>query len=250
MQNIPNLEDIATKNVIFYESNYEDKLLDFCEENNIDRLPGYEGSYKYIREDESFQKKDIQESEKVRATRRALNTEIMEKFSDEEFLFVYRQGELIGIAHYCDYNSSEVYEYLYHTIFEVETDIRKLLREEGLNSSDMVKFIEEHPHFEKSDNRHNSENIKSYKPFQNANLIELVNFLHSRNEFDLTLDQHSLNELRKRVMHEKQFIEHRNHNEDTMDYDLESFKDFRKMIGELNKSSRKIRNYIELKTMK
>lgn len=249
MKNMPNIEQIATKDILYYEESKEEKLLNFCDDHNIDRLPSYNGKYKYIKRGDKFQKREIKEKETLKASKGSLDSQVMEKFSEEEFIFVYRNNELIGIAHFCDYNSGVIYEHLYQRIYELETDIRELLRKENLDSSDMVEFIEQHPIFEKSSKRHDPENIKSYRPFQNSNLSELVNFLHDRSEFSLKIDQSNLTDLRNKVMHEKQFVEHNDHQEDSMDYDPETFKDFRRMVRVLSESESKVRNHIKLKEM-
>lgn len=249
MKNMPNIVQIATKDILYYEESKEEKLLNFCDDHNIDRLPSYNGKYKYIKREDKFQKKEIKEKETLKASKGSLDSQVMEKFSEEEFIFVYRNNELMGIAYFCDYNSGVIYEHLYQRIYELETDIRELLRKENLDSSDMVEFIEQHPIFEKSSKRHDPENIKSHRPFQNSNLSELVNFLHDRSEFSLKIDQSNLTDLRNKVMHEKQFVEHNDHQEDSMDYDPETFKDFRRMVRVLSESESKVRNHIKLKEM-
>jgi len=159
-------------------------------------------------------------------------------------LFLISNDKLKGIVHYSDYNRESVYIYLYSQILNFEKSLRGLLVKNGLRNKDMIKYFKEKiqngPAKDKKTYREkvkeiNNNSLKSFSEFQLFYLLDLI-FLLGHHRI-ATIDQ-GVNNLRKYVMHSKDFIEHKDSEEMPSLYRFASFKKIFNLVLTLYKEEK------------
>lgn len=225
MAYIPTFGQIMTEELVFYDENFLEKCSNFCERRNVDYLPGVDGESVFEFSEDGFKERCLEKNKDqlVRPTKRIFSPGIVEKFDEFKVLFIYEDREIVGVVHFSDYNRKPVYLYLYDRIYELETSIRKLLYLEKVGAGG-----------------------NSSGPFQNYGLPALIDRLHDT-DIELQLPKEDLRELRNRVMHERQFVEHEDFQEKSLHYSLESFRKSFQRVSQLHKSIREVNNQVKLR---
>lgn len=247
----PILSDIMTEDLVFYDKENEEECLSFCEKRDISYLPSHEGDYVYEYIDGQFRKRELSTNQIVSVDENVFSNELLNKFSENEVLFVEENEKLVGVVHFADFNCKEIYCYLYSRIYDLETSMRKLLRSEGMSEEDLAQYYRsktkntEKEFYQRRLNELSStvEERSITRPFQEVYLQDLITLIHNnRNTFNLKLDQKTLKELRNHIMHEKQFVKHKDYDEFAMHYEFDSFESFFQDVKCLEKTVRRIEN--------
>lgn len=242
----PDITSVMTQELVFYDPDYFESCREFCEKRDISYLPHVDGNSLYHYEDMSFvEVQDFQEFQ-VQDDIHLFDDELKEKLVDKKVLFVYDGAILRGVIHFADYNANFVYKYLYNSFFELENYLRTYLELKELDNEDLLSHLVSKRDLDKEEKIQNlKEKMNSRKSFQEAGLKDLFDLINSHN-LNLNLPEENLRELRNQVMHEKQFVEHKDFEEKEMHYDLSTFKEFFGRVNDLRESIRKTKNKIQL----
>lgn len=234
-----------TEDLIFYDPDYIESCVEFCEERNISYLPHVDGSSLYKHVDEGFERVEYFEEFRVQQNRHIFDQLLKKKLEDKKVLFVYDGTVLKGVIHFADYNSDFVYKHLYDRFFELENSLRNYLKIKNLDNQDLLEHLSSKRGLDEEDRKTLGEKMSSRRPFQEAGLKDLFDLINSHN-LNIDLPQDDLRDLRNQVMHEKQFVEHKDFVRKEMHYDLDSFGTFFERVQMLRKAIRKIKNKTEL----
>lgn len=247
----PKVSEIMTNDVVFYDEKNEEECLSFCEKRDISFLPSHEGDNVFEYEDGQFRRRELSPEQKVSADANVFSSKLLEKFSENDVLFVQENDRLVEVMHFADFNCKEVYCYLYSRVYDLETSLRELLRSEDITEEDLATYYESKLETSQKDfyqRRLNElrdivEERSVTRPFQEVYLQDLITLIHNNHQiFNLSLEQKTLRELRNHIMHEKQFVKHKHYDEFAMHYDFDSFESFFQDVRCLEETIRRIEN--------
>ena len=244
------IQDIMTKDVVYYDQGIKDKLKRYCKDRAITYLPGLDLKNIYFLHNKVFEKQEIEKSLKVSPRLYCFNKALLKQFQKgEHILFVFDQDLIVGIIHFSDYNRAKVYTYLYELIANLERDLRKLLVLNNINNNDMLKFFKEHRNTddvykEKYDKFKDYGNkFDKVGPFEFFDLSDLVSLCDDK---DIVRIDHNILELRNKVMHSRSGIKIKVYEQDPIVYNFESFKNFFNEALKLHEEFRKVHNRLKL----
>ena len=232
----PEFQDIMTTEIKYFEDFEKEKdAKKFCEDREVTYLP-LKGNNLLVREFKNghFGEIELQESQKIKPTKKIFDKDVIELFDKSRVLFVFSKDKLKGIIHYSDYNREPVYIYLYSQILNFEKSLRGLLIIKGLKNEDMINYFEEKARDGDSNFRHkfdyinrNRESLKSFSEFQLFYLSDLIFLLDDR--LKVSINQ-KVKDLRNDVMHSKDFVEHKDYQELPSLYRFSSFTEFFELV--------------------
>jgi hypothetical protein len=242
----PEFQDIMTTEIKYFEDfKKEEDAKKFCEDREITYLPSKRDNltaYEYL--SGHFKRNKIENNQKIKATKKIFDKDVLELFNKNRVLFLISNDKLKGIVHYSDYNRESVYIYLYSQILSFEKSLRVLLVKNGLRNKDMIKYFKEKIQngspkdkktYKEKIRKINNDSFKSFSEFQLFYLLDLI-FLLGHHGI-ATIDQ-SVNNLRKYVMHSKDFIEHKDFEEMPSLYKFTSFEKIFKLVLTLYKEEK------------
>jgi hypothetical protein len=246
----PEFQDIMTTEIKYFEDfEKEEDAKKFCEDSEITYLPSKINNltvYEYI--SGHFKRNGIENNQKIKAKKKIFDKDVLKLFNKSRVLFLISNDKLKGIVHYSDYNREPVYIYLYSQILNFEKSLRKLLLKNDLKNGDMIKYFEEkskngdsetQEHFKgKLDEiTRNQDSLKSFSEFQLFYLLDLI-FLLGHHRI-ATIDQ-GVNNLRSYVMHNKDFIEHKDFEEMPSLYRFSTFEEMFNLVLTLYEEKGKV----------
>ncbi len=137
------LNEISTKDIIYYIEEEETRCINFCKKRNISFLPHHSLSkiYKFNEDLGKFNILEIREEQKISENTNVFDYSLKDRFKQENILFVYDNELLTGVVHFCDYNKNIVYIYLYTMLLEVERLIRVYLINKNIKEQEVVESI-------------------------------------------------------------------------------------------------------------
>ncbi len=242
-------DDIMTSEIVFFDASFEKDCIQFCKERNITFIPSlefFDRCYE-LTDDDKFQEEKIEESQKVNIGENVFDKSVFEKFEKHHVLFVYRDDELEGVVHFCDYNRSPIFIYIYSLLLKFEKELRTLFTYYGMSNKDMIEFFRRQntkyyrEQFEKSLIPKNEIIMKELEPFQMFNLSDLIGLANSNDVIQISK---SVIDIRNIIMHAKNPVKHRNYENDGLIYNYESFKGFFECVKLLQLEFRKVINKI------
>jgi hypothetical protein len=253
-------DKIMASEVLFYDDSFNEDCKKFCEKRNITYLPWKKDErfcYKLV--DHKFEKKRITESQKVNVKEYVFQASVVEKFRKHQVLFVYRNSDIAGVVHFCDYNRNPVSIYGYALLLEFEKKLRKLLVSKGLNNDDMLAFFSKKrdsfskgndkgyygrkvKSFQKAENQAKMKELESFQMFCLKDLTDLLNFKNIYTVPDAIND-----DLRNTIMHSKNVVKHEDYATSHLIYNFESFREFVGLIKLLQFENKKVSKQIPIK---
>ena len=247
----PLIDDIMTTGLVYFDDAIKEECAHFCEVRHIEFLPALDSNshyYEFLKETKTFERKEIPQEMKINHDAPALCEETFEQFSKAPLLIVYKQNEIQGLIHFCDYNRNPIKMYFYERISEYEKNLRSFLVLQGLNNKDMHDFFAKYPK-----NQEYERNLKEYlekeaeikisTPFAFFTINHLVGLINSRNLMHLP----EIKELRNVTMHPiKRYITLKNYQNQNLEFNYDTFEIFKKECLQLKINNRKVENRINL----
>ena len=253
-------DEIMTSEVLFYLDAFDEDCKKFCKKRNITYLPWRRDErFCYELVDDKFKKKRIAKSQKVNVKEYVFQASVVEKFQKHQVLFVYRNSDIAGVVHFCDYNRNPVSVYGYALLLEFEKKLRRLLVSNGLNNGDMLAFFsKKRDNFSKGNDKsyygrktkffqkaENQAQMKELEPFQMFYLKDLTDLLDYKNIH--TVSNAINDDLRNTIMHSKNVVKHEDYATSRLIYNFESFYKFTDLIKLLQLESERVSKQIPLK---
>jgi hypothetical protein len=253
----PELQDIMTANIEYFECNSLEEAKNYCKERDITYLPSKKKKlkvHKFNKEPGDFTEIDIQESQKISPYKKIFDKDCVELFKENPVLFIYEQDELKGIVHFSDYNREPVYIYLYSQILNFEKSLRKLLIRNNLRNEDMRKYFEEKcqngstrdkkNYIDKLKNL-NKNSLKSFSEFQLFYLSDLIDLLHhhklkGKDGKKIKINKNINDNLRNCVMHSRNTIKLKDYEESVLIYNFDSFEEMFNLVLTLYEEKEKV----------
>jgi hypothetical protein len=129
----PIVENIATIDLTFYSEEHKETCERICELLGIDIFPDIDGKSYWFIKDGSFQKEPISEKQKVNSNSRVFDSEVLANLNaaPSNILFVFEKDQLVGILHFSDYDSLNIFSSLYDKFYYIESTLRSLLKNLG-----------------------------------------------------------------------------------------------------------------------
>lgn len=255
MNKILRISDIETKDILFFDAEFQEKCFRFCLQRDIEFLPSVDDSTQiYVRDDntQDFKVELISEHRKTDGFQRAFESQVLNAFRQNHLLFVFTEGEFSGVVHFSDFNKSSVSAYLFEVFFQYEKTLRIFLRECALSNSDIVKFFENKVTQAKKDSSRDfyQRKIECYQkkraeieklpPFQSIYLDDLISFANAQgNNLNINVI-----ELRNMIMHAHELVNMENWGADNFIFDFASFEKFFKHAVALHHDYRKLKNKV------
>jgi hypothetical protein len=220
-----------TEDVVYFSDEVEEDLAEFCDIRNIDYLPLKEG-FKFMEFDgEDFSEEDLSSVMILAPDDKIFNQEVIESFLESSGVkFVTSGGQIVGVIHFSDYNSKELYTELYSVLHEIEQKLRMLLEHKELEEE--IDLEEE-----LGISRFNPEDMAlplSTSFFssivQEIDESEKIGVEFKKEEF--TDNGYQIVELRNRIMHSKENVLMQDSSKDNLSFSEESFSHFIDRIRE------------------
>lgn len=223
------IADIGVYDLIFYDSNREEELIQFCNLNGISFLPSKDRKSIYKLEDNRFNRQNLSSNLSIRPYELIFSKDTINKFSyhnHNEIHFIVEDDLIKGVVHIIDYNSEYIQVELYRSLYKFEVNLRELLVKEGLTNDDFVDWVKNKADTTKDNNSRNHwlkryddlhpsdpnklEKIilkrREFKPFQTFYLLELLRFASDKLIIDKTkIDIDKICSLRNQVAHSNNF---------------------------------------------
>lgn len=246
--------DIQTSELLYYDPDIAKDCFQFCTGRAIDCLPSLINPLKYYEKTgDGFSEEDVIVDRRVESGDFIFNPYLADKFRKHSLLFVYSNGDLSGVVHFSDYNTSEVSQFLYTLLVSYEKSLRKLLVLSGLKNQDMLDFFNQVAEttkkaettkiyrkkvedFEK--NRLQNDLLPTFEKFYLKDLMELA-----KNHKIIKVDQ-QINNLRNDVMHAHDLVVMHDANRDDYIYDFASFERFFNLVTTLLQDYKRVKNRI------
>ncbi|MEO0472585.1 MAG: hypothetical protein AAF206_23415 [Bacteroidota bacterium] len=138
-------EQIMTREMVFFDKEYQDECAFFCQARGINYLPHIsrnEKCFYYHPDTQDFEPRNIERQQVVRPTDQIYAFSLMDRFQKFDVLFVKEGGILTGVVHYSDYNRAPVYEDLFKKLFLLEKSLIHLIVEySGLKKRALKEFL-------------------------------------------------------------------------------------------------------------
>jgi len=259
LKNLPCIADIQTTDLLYYDDQKIADCYSFCKGRNIDCLPVIGNPSTFFqrnKEAEEFDQNELTEDRWIHAYAFLFRPDLLERFKNQPIQFVFTHGELTGVVHFSDYNSSAVSIYLYDQIAKYERSLRQLAVLEKLENKDMRDYFEsnskeprvknkDRKFFEKRLNLYSSKQKEMLKveEFQVFYLDDLIGLLEFRNVIQL---DDSVVKLRDMIMHANSLIGMVDVHTDDLIYDIASFDRFFRRALALLSDSKRVHNRIAI----
>ena len=255
MNTVLRIADIETKEILFYDAEFEEKCFNFCKQRDIEFLPSLDNpSETYVRDDiaDGFKLETINQERKIDGTQNAFHSMVLDTFHKNHLLFVYStNNELSGVVHFSDFNKSIVNTYLFQLLFQYERLLRTFLQEYGFNNSDMVKYFESKvtqakkrskDFYQRKINNYLKEQaeIDKLPPFQSFYLDDLISFTNAQGN-NLSVD---VIQVRNTIMHAHELVNMQNWNADDYIFDFASFEKFYTSALTLHRDYKNVKNKV------
>ncbi len=220
------VSDIMTEDVVYFGEEDESDLAKFCKIRSIDYLPLREG-FKVMRFDgNGFSEKEISTDMILSPNENIFDEIIIECFLENSGVkFVTSGGKVVGVVHFSDYNSKEVYTELYSVFHEVEQNLRRILEQEEMLEKEL-----------------GNENINPNNqalPLSTSGFRKLIEKVDSKEEISLNFKQdeeidgkYQIVVLRNRVMHSKEMVLMQDGSKDKLNFSKKSFERFIERLEE------------------
>lgn len=233
------IESIMTTNIKYYE-NFEDpiKAKDYCKEKDIETLPSKNGISLYKLKGDEFTNIHLENDNKLKVTDYLFDTELMDSFTNEfPIKYIFDNKELVGIMHFSDYNRTASYVHLYNLVTELENNIRKIFEKLNISEDEIIRYLdkEQLKDGDKLEKRKRKESYRQY-PYQIFDFSDIVyyyNHLVKNSTIDNERIINKLIDFRNQIMHYKLLIKLKNYETGSVDFDLESFQEFKDNVAEL-----------------
>lgn len=141
-----NLMAIATKRLFYFENELSSTCARICKRLDIEILPDYTGElyFKYDTITDSWEKKTVDENQRVTSDTLIFDKELNSKFqsSPSQILFVFDRSVFQGIVHFTDYGKRVVYHDLYKNFFEFEKKLKELLILKGFGADSFISYFQ------------------------------------------------------------------------------------------------------------
>ena len=240
---------IMTKDIEFHDGLDKADRVKFCQERDIEYLPGKSGDAVYRLISSGFRRMELLPSQKVSEEEEVFTSESTAKFQQHRVLFVFRNDSLTGVVHFVDCNRKPVFLHLYSLLLDFETDLRELLTAIGCTNDDMLEFLEGSSSkvYQRSLEFYSKASQKEKRarlpPFHTFRLSELIALLTSKNS--LSISEEDISGIRNLVMHFVSPITHREkYSESEMIFDITSFDELLTQITILTDTRAKLSNEI------
>jgi hypothetical protein len=226
MVDLPTVTDIMTSDLVYFDEAIEEECEEFCKERNISYLPTLDRQRVQKYEDGEFKQREAKlvRNQSVEPDKYIFSRTLFASFQKHEVLFISEDSNIVGVIHFSDYNSEEVYSYLYNQIYSLETKLRKLLVKNGVHE----KY--DWDNHELEDEKRNRDYLEETRLYE---LLDAAEKFEEEVQLGITYENgtgEAVNKLRRQVMHGKQFIENENRNEQPLNFTQESFKTFFKRV--------------------
>jgi hypothetical protein len=238
-------EDIAQKNILYFDEEVIEACHNICDALKIDNLPGYDSTHYYELKDRQFEKKSINPYVKLSYQQGIFEDSLIEKFGQNKHnvLFVFKGEVLNGIVHFSDYNRTNVLQAIQDDVLFFERRLRQYLFLKNYRNQNMLDYFkyraDKYPQsrefytarihsLEKRKNEMNQ--LGEFQIFDLKDLLEFGNSSKFGKLFpsrSLTVNNENINEinlinsLRNIAMHGKNPVEK---NQESSVYSLESLK--------------------------
>ena len=121
------LSEIQTTDLIYYDPEFHEDCLKFCEKRDIDYLPSLVDETKfYAKSGDTFDEKDIPPEQVVDEQTYIFDPMLLDRFCTYKLLFVSSNHQLSGVVHFSDYNRQAVHSYLFNLLSAFERTLRRL----------------------------------------------------------------------------------------------------------------------------
>lgn len=187
------ISDIGITELIFFNKNKKQELIEFCIKNGISYLPARNREKLYKLYEGDFIQAPLENDFIVKPYDRIFDEDTLNKFENvdhNEIRFIVENAKIKGVVHIVDYNSEFLTVELYRAYFRFENFIRQILILNGKSNDDLLNWIELKSKKEKNEGhwtkRYNQllasqDAIKELNPFQLFYLKELLSFARKNN---------------------------------------------------------------------
>lgn len=137
-----NLDQIKTKDLLYYDADFSEICFRFCAERDIDCMPALNDPRKfYRRTNAGFEEDRIEEDRMVEGGLSIFEPLLLEYFRNTPILFVFKNNRLTGVVHFSDYNRPEVDLYLFSVLSAYEKALRRLLVLHKFSDQNLLDFF-------------------------------------------------------------------------------------------------------------
>ncbi len=252
---MPRVKDICATKLIYYIDSQADKLARFCKQHGIVAIPDPQDPtviYELNPKSMKFTKQKISKDRTVGEKIYAFDPKVARKLVDHTNVFVTNGQIITGALHYTDYNKMQISIYLYAKITELEHMLRQLLKLYKISTEDIIKFWWEKAKVSEFYKRRLEEFkqdiLEKHSPFSIRDLY-LTDLIDLVNHFKILKISRTVQELRNRVMHAKDYVESpERYSTKTLLKTTSDFSEFFNQVQELFDTKRKVWTLLELKT--
>ncbi|QOW09791.1 hypothetical protein Q73A0000_05120 [Kaistella flava (ex Peng et al. 2021)] len=240
------INDIAVKELIFYDDSDVEGLVQFCHRNSISYLPSKDRKKVYRLIKNVFAEIELHHHMCLSPEDLLFEETTLEKFrkvNEHEIKFVTENEKIVGVVHIVDYNNEFVAVELYRAFFKFENNLRTLLIREKLTNEDFLSWLGHQRDIEVNDNdidsdywtnkfksyfpldeKHKSlkeRERKSVFPFQTFYFSDILSFAIDQNILDENIfSPKSLTKLRNYIAHNRHFTSISESDEGQLIYDF------------------------------
>lgn len=244
--------DIHTTDIVYYDPQYAQECLDFCQKRDIDLLPSIDDPHTvHILDSDQlgFNETAVDSARIVHPADNIFSPALLEKFRDYHLLLVHENDELVGVVHFADYSKPAVSVYLFEILFEYEKTLRALLEKRSFTDEDMLDYFRRRAAAKKKDEKYYGDKLDQYEklrskhekllPFQAFLLNDLIGFAVDQGVFS---GKSRVTELRNAIAHARELVEKQDPTANDLIYDPESFTRLFKLGTQLLVDYRRIYN--------
>lgn len=242
------ISDLMTDDVIYFGDEDEKDLAEFCEIRDIDYLPLKESFEVMEYDGEGFSRKSLLPDMILAPDSKIFDKKVIESFENNSSVkFVSSGDKIVGVIHFSDYNSKDLYIELYGVIHELEQNLRRFLEHKELNEKVNLEEDLEISNFNPRD---------MALPLSTSNFSSLIKKIDNSDEIDIDFRQekftekdYQIVELRNRVMHSKEMVLMQDSSKQELNFSEKSFKRSKERFEEAYRLkeylSKKVRNLPE-----
>jgi hypothetical protein len=193
----PELGEISTKNLIYFDKNHHRACRKICEVIGIDFFPDINEKCFWKFEDESWNPYTFSENQFVNPKLGCFDQSILMflERNPSNLMFVKNQFLIEGVVHFTDYDKLPIYESLLRNLFVFERGLRTFLGSKNIGYDDFEKYYESICNIKNKfalkrlkelQNPRFKENARHYGSLQLLYLSELIRFstdISNRNKF-------------------------------------------------------------------
>ena len=251
---MPRVKDICATKLIYYIDGQADKLARFCKQHGIVAIPDSKDPsvvYELNPKSLTFSKQKLSKDRTVVEQTYAFDPKVARKLVDHTNVFVTNGQIITGALHYTDYNKMQISIYLYAQITELEHMLRQLLNLYKIKIEDIIKFWWEKAKlsefYKKRLEEFKQDILEKHTTFSIRDLY-LTDLIDLVNHFKILKISRTVQELRNRVMHAKDYVESpEKYSTKTLLKTTSDFSEFFNQVQELFSTKRKIWTLLKLK---